>query len=687
MGTILVVFVGLALALFISEGLLSSGRSLFSNPNELAKINGESISIQDFEQRVQQLSDNYKAANKTDAVDARATEQFREQVWGQLMNELIFGKEYEKLDITVSPQELFDMVQGRNVHPQIRQAFTDPKTGMFNPANVVRFLKNMDNVDAATRNQWFNLEKGIKEERIAQKYNNLLTQSFYITTSEARMSYIDQARTASIKFVMAPYTSVQDKDIKVSEEDLEAYYKAHQQDYYQQESTRSMDYVTLEVLPSNEDRMQVEQDMQKLFEEFKTAKDFKEDSAFVKRNADTKSEVIFYKKGDLPPSLDTLMFKENAGFIKAPYIDGDVYRMAKLLEVKSLPDSVKARHILLQIATPADKDKVMARADSMKKAIKAGAKFEDLAKKYSVDKGSAEKGGDLGWFASGTMVKQFNDACFEGKKGDMPIVQSQFGVHLIEILDQKNPSKRVKVAMVDRRLEPSNKTYQSYYAKANDFASAIVGADFDKVAAAKGLNKRSAQVRENDRSLSGIESTREVIRWAFKASEGELSKVFESGDRYIVAKLTEIREKGTLPLKYVKQAVDASVRREKKAEVLIEKLKGVNSIDVAATKVQASVQEAPEVSFATSAIGTVGREPEVTGNIFALKAGQLSAPLKGNMGVYMVQVVSFKEPEVPKDFKQAKNMLAMNMKQRASYEIYKVLKEKASVKDNRIRFY
>src|ERR1051325_9454702 len=153
MGTILVVFVGLALALFISEGLLSSGRSLFSNPNELAKINGESISVQDFEQRVQQLSDNYKAANKTDAVDARTTEQFREQVWSQLMNELIFGKEYDKVGITVSAQELFDMVQGRNVHPQIRQAFTDPKTGMFNPANVVRFLKNMDNVDAATRAQ------------------------------------------------------------------------------------------------------------------------------------------------------------------------------------------------------------------------------------------------------------------------------------------------------------------------------------------------------------------------------------------------------------------------------------------------------------------------------------------------------------------------------------------------------
>jgi peptidyl-prolyl cis-trans isomerase D len=683
MGVVLVIFVGLALVLFILEGLLSSTGSIFSSSSrDVAKIGGTGVSVQEYEARVEQIAEMYKQRNNTEAIDNNTMDQIREQAWTQMVNDMVFGKEYEALGIDVSSDELFDMVQGKNIHPQIRQTFVD-KNGQFNPANVIGFLKNLESADEKTRNQWYQFEKGLREERIGQKYNTLVSNAVYATTFQAKQEFIAKNSQAKISYVLLNYNSIPDSTVKISDGEIEDYYAEHKNEY-KQENSRKLQYVVFDVEPSAEDRKEVGDEFQKLSEEFKTTKD---DSSFVARNSDVPFTDTYQKKGSLAPALDSVMFAASVGQTVGPYVENNTYKMAKLLEVKNLPDSVKARHILLKVEKAEDKDKIMARADSIKKAIKGGKKFEELAKQYSVDQGSAEKGGDLGWFTEGAMVKPFNDACFTGNKGDMPIVQSQFGIHLIEILDQKNTSKRVKVAILERKVEPSTPTYQGLYAKANEIASKLnAGDDFDKVISAKGLAKRESEVKESDRTLSAIESSREIVRWAYRSKQGESSKVFEVGDKFVVAKLTEIKEKGIASFDQIKDQLKPLAIKDKKAKEMIEKIKGTDLNSIAASN-KTTVQTADFVTFASAGIAGVGREPIVVGNVFALKKGGVSKAIKGNSGIFVVRVESITEQPLPKDFKAEKEQLLASFKQRAGYEIYNVLKDKAEIQDNRIRFY
>lgn len=688
MGVVLVIFVGLALALFILEGLFSSSSSLFKSGNDVAKIGNHSITIQEFEQRVQQMADQYKAQAQMETLDNAMMEQIREQAWNQMLNEEIFGKEYESLGMSVSSAELFDMVQGKHIDPQIRRVFTDPKTGQFSPANVVQFLKNLDNVEEGTRNQWMALEKSLKENRIREKYNTLIGQGLYVNSLQAKQDYIDRNRTAKMRYVFQSYTTVPDNTVKITDQELKDYYNEHK-NQFKQDDSRMIDFVSFDVSPSAEDKKETLDEVNKVFEEFKTAKN---DSSYVIQNADTKMEPKFYKKSALPAGFDSTVFDKPAGSMIEPFLDGDRYKMAKVIAFSIRPDSVKASHILLKLNTPAEKDKVMERADSIKKALKGGASFQELAKKYSIDQGSAAKGGDLGTFAEGTMVKPFNDAAFEAKVGDMPVIETQFGIHVMKIEDQIKPSKRVKLAIIDRRLEASSKTYQAIYAQASDFASKLsAGGDFDQLATKKGVSKRQANLRESDRTLSGYESSREVIRWAYKSKENEVSKVFETTDRFIIAKLTQVREKGFAKPEQITDQLTFLVKKERKAKDMEQKLNaqinGVSSIDAVASKLGQTALSAEKITFASGGIMGVGREPALVGTLFTLKPGQLSKVIKGNAGVYVVQLDSLSEPVMPKEFSGYKQMLTENFKQRASYEVFNVLKEKAEVKDYRIKFY
>jgi peptidyl-prolyl cis-trans isomerase D len=333
----------------------------------------------------------------------------------------------------------------------------------------------------------------------------------------------------------------------------------------------------------------------------------------------------------------------------------------------------------------------MKTADSLKSLIKRGQKFDELAKKHSTDLGSGAKGGDLGWFTEGAMVKPFNDASFEGRKGDMPVVVSQFGVHLIEIQDKGTPVKKVQVAIVERRIEPSQKTYNDVYMEAQQFAmNATTAEKFDEVVTKQGMNKRIADnIREGDKFIAGLDQPREMVRWAYTASKNDVSKVFTFGEKYVVAKLVSIKEKGTLPLDEVKDQVRTGAIREKKAEMLMERMKtqGATSIDALAQKLNQQVQTSDNVVFTNGFIAGVGNEPRLVGHIFAAKAGQLSAPVKGDNAVYAYTVDTFSEIPATSDFSQNQKQLSDSRGQRSEYEVFNALKEKANVVDNRGKFY
>jgi peptidyl-prolyl cis-trans isomerase D len=688
---LLVTIIAIALLIFILESALESRKGLSaSDRSKIAVINGKDVSIEEFQSKLDQAETNQKSQSQKSTIDENTRENLRSQVWNQVMLEYIVKPRYEKIGVAVSEDELFDMVQGKDPHPQIKQAFTDQKTNQFNPANVINFLKNMEKDETGdTKNRWIVFEQAIKEERVSQKYTAMVKKGLYVTKAEAKRNYIGTSRTANIQYVAKKYSEIPDSTITVSEDDLKKYYNENKNKYKQKETVRGIDYIEYNVIPSGEDRKLLAETLDKLKAEFSTAE---VDSDFVNQNSDSRFVEKYIGASAGFMFFDSLS-RSALGTVVGPYPEGNVFKIAKLSGSKMLPDSVKARHILISIEN-GDSKKAKDRADSLKTAIKGGKKFDELAKVFSKDPGSGAKGGDLGWFKEGMMVKPFNDACFEGKKGELQIVESQFGVHLIEVMDKGKESRRILISTVERTSAPSSTTYQFYYGKASEFAGKNNNKDlFEKAAKEQGLNKRSAEsLRETERNFNGIENARDVVRWAYGAKKDEVSPVFQIGDRYIVAILTKIKEKGTLPLEEVKEQVELEAKKQKKAEKFMAEfeanMKSASTIDQLAQKMNLQLETASNQSFINGVLGNYGREAVILGAAFGSKAKVLSKPSKGDNAVFVYIVTDFTEAQASADnYKSNATTVSNSVRQRVDYEIFEALKDKAEIEDRRATFF
>jgi peptidyl-prolyl cis-trans isomerase D len=685
--TLLLIMIGGAMLAFILGDLLSSGNFLVSgSQTEIGEIAGEAIEGRDFEAKVQQAIENYKAQSGQTNITAATTDQLREQTWSQLMRDIIMDREMDELGVTVTADEIFDMVQGANPHPQVVQAFTDPNTGRFDNAQVFAFLQRMDS-DPDMKARWVQFERDIAKLRRSEKYFNLIKKGLYTTQAEAQVDFIAKNQPATVQLVVKRYASVDDAEITVSDAEVKKYYNAHLKKY-EQEASRDIEYVAFTVEPSKEDFDNVLEWAERIKGEFETAEN---DTLFVNRESDVRFNAMWTEKGALPLTIDSIMFKAAKGHVHGPYVEGKSTKLAKLIGVKMSPDSVKARHILI---TPnklgAERSKAV--ADSLYDLVKVKkADFAAIARANSEDPGSGAEGGDLGWFQEGQMVPTFNDACFDGKKGDITMVRSQFGYHIIEVLDQKGRSEKRAVAIVQRNVEASSKTFQVIFGKADDFARSVKSIEtFDQMVADRSLNKKIApNVKENDRTIAGLESPRSVIRWAFGAKKGEVSKVIEIGNTFVVAVVAAVREKGTTPISDIREELEAEVRKEKKAEMFIKEFMAANASDIQslADKMNLPMEVKEGVSFSSSAIAGLGREPEVIGTAAALPQGQMSAPVKGQQGVFVLVVTN--RPEAPKLDSYAANAKTLNasLASRVDFEVFEALKEKAEVTDKRAKFY
>ena len=668
---LLIGFIGVSLLAFILGDIFSSGTGILGGNNDvMGKVDGEKIHYSEFEKRVEMLTENYRINTQSENVDQNTQDMLREQAWGMFVNENTLGEEYKKLGISVSSAELYDMCTGPNPHAQVKQAFSDPNTGQFDAAGVVKFLKNLPNAEEKTQRQWRQFEDAIREERIASKYKDLIKSGLFATTTEAKEAYTEGQRSASISYIKLDYNTIPDSTVKIEESNLKAYHSANAAKYKQTESIRKIEYVSFDIIPSAEDREEVTLWINKKAEEFAQSTN---DINFVNQFSDQAFDSTYHAKGTLPAIIDTALFNAPVGKMVGPYQDGDSYKVSRLTADRFIPDSVKARHILINIEN-GDSAKARNTADSLKSAIKRGAKFADLAIAFSKDAGSGAKGGDLGWFKAGAMVQPFNDACFEGKKGDMPIVTSQFGIHLIEIQDKGVPSKQIQVATLERKVEASQKTYDFIYGKANQFASTNTTALlFDSACIRDGLNKRIADnIRETDKNIPGLESPRELVRWVYQAKKNDVSKAFSLGEKYVVAKLVDIKDKGTLPLESVREQVTAEVRKEKKAAILAEKVNasGATTLAALAQKLNVSSTDADAVNFQNPYIQGLGNENKAVGTIFGMKAGTMSKAIQGESGVIVLFVKSFTEPAVITDYSTNVKQLVDQRRSRSEYEVY-----------------
>ncbi len=687
---LLVTVIAIALLVFILEQALESKNSFFSGDQKrIGEVNGKNISIDDYQAQVDLAIESQKERDKKANLDENTIESIRGQVWNQLVYQHTMEPQYKELGIVVSVDELDDMVRGKNPHSSVKTAFTDPKSGQFDPASVTNFLKNMDKDETgATKQRWLNFEDAVIKERIGAKFNNLIKAGLYITKSQAKQAYIDNEQKVKFTYVVQRYANIPDSAIKVTDEEIQKQYNENKNKYKQTETTRSISYVTFDVQPSQNDVQSAQEQMSRLAADFRTAA---VDSDFVNANSDNKFATNFYSRGMMDPVSDSMLLNAAPGFVYGPINMGTQIKIYKVTAIKMVPDSVKARHILVKINngnTAAAKSK----ADSLKALLKTN-KFDDLAKTNSEDPGSAIKGGDLGWFREGMMVKPFNDACFNGKVGDIVVVESQFGMHLIEVTGRGPEKRKVEFATIERTVEPSSQTFQAMYGKASEFAGKNTNAQlFDSAIVKQSMNKKIAEnIRETDRNLAGIDNARELVRWVYSAKKGEISKVFELSNQYVIAQVTEVKEKGILPLDAVRSQVELEAKKEKKAQQFIASFKssmtGITTLDQLAPKVKSTVERVENQTFANATIMGVGKEGAVIGTVFSSKVNKISEPIKGDVGVFVVQVSEITAPPAAKDYLANQTQVQTSIKQRVDYELFEALKEKADVQDNRAKFY
>lgn len=692
-GTLVAVVIGLALLAFILGDLFGSGGSLFSrNQFEIAEIAGKSIPYQNYQERVDHIAELNKISRRVNALDEQTMENIREEVWNQLVQEYVLSSNYKNLGIAVSSDELFDMVQGRNLHPIIRQEFGNPQTGEVDPAMVDQFLRNLDaDPSGFQRAIWLYLEDIIVKDRLFTKYNNLIRKGLYVTDLHAEKSANNRSTRVDMAFVLERYASVADSLITISSSEVNKFYKENK-NKFQQEASRDVEYVVFPIIPSQEDYKLAEEWINQIKEDFKSAAD---PVQFTKLNSDTPFNDKYYKQGEISnEELDQWAFNSKVGDFHDPIFNGESYLMANLVSIDFLPDSVKARHILLSnnVQSQEELDAAKQKADSLLNVVKRNRNsFAQVAKDFSDDPGSAAQGGDLGWFPEGAMVKPFNDACFNGKKGDIVLVESQFGFHIIEIQELGKLTKKVQVAILERNVIPSSKTYQAIYQKASEFAGLNTSyEEFTAAAQELKLSKRIASnLRELDRRVAGLENPREMVRWAYREDVNAVSPVFEFGDNFVVATLKAVREAGVAPLAQVEQDIRAELTQQKKAEVLKEKFNSIlanaNDINALASELSQQVQEAPGITFSSFSLPTVGFEPAVIAAGVQSPEGEVVGPIAGNAGVFAITVNAINVEEVDKD---AEAMRMLNLYQsRSAREAYEAVKENANIIDKRSKFF
>jgi peptidyl-prolyl cis-trans isomerase D len=691
MGKILAFFIGFALLAFIAGEVVRSGGSFFRDDrNLLGEVGGEKVAYDEYNKKFEQNSAQFKQQSGQSNLTPQITAYVQETTWNQTISQLILKKEVEKLGLVVGDDEVNSMVNGNNPDPQIVQAFGDPQTGKVDVNRFNTFKTNLQasKADDPLRQQWKDFIENLANNKLNQKYIALVTTGLYVNSLDAKEDYQAKNKLANFKYVTLDYASVPDNKVAVTYADYQSYYDEHKGEFKAPQELRTFDYVSFNASPSKADSAAIKLQAEKLATEFKASTN---DSLFVQINSETKVPLTYLHKGRLDPKLDSVMFTASKGFMYGPYLTDGSFKIAKLVDSRTEPDSVKARHILID-----DKsiglDKAMAKADSLKKLIEGGKSFAELANMFSVDKNSAVKGGDLGTFARGAMIPVFDDAVFSGKKGDLKIVASQFGVHLIEIQDQKGSSKVVKVALVDVPLKASSATQTAIYSKAQGFLGNLTKENFDEVAKKEGLKTKTAtDVNGVAASFPGVESGRDIVKWAFGAEKGDFSdKVYITGDQYIVAHLVQIKPKGQLSLDAVKKQIEPLVKNRVKGKLLTDKLQsalnGSTSIDQVAQKSGAKVNPLQNIVFANPVIPGSSAEYKVIGTVFGSQPNKLSKPVEGQQGVFVFSVDSFINPAPLTNAVREKEQLSQALLQRSEPQIFDALKDKANVKDYRAKF-
>lgn len=629
-----------------------------------------------------------------DRASQGANEQQKEQVWRRLIQDTIYSRELNSLGLTgLSKGELNALIYGEgNIkrHTMIESApdFKDAN-GIFNEDTLYSRLPQILS-NPGSKINWVNYyENPLKIQKNRDKYIAMIKQGLYVSSFEVKAELADAYNKMDIKFAYKSYSSVTDSLVSVTDEDLKVYYEENKNkdEWKQNSEEREFDYIEIEILASADDQSDALNKMEALKADFIATEN---DSLFVSRYAETSTySNAFKKSSEFPKTLDSLMQASDSGAMVGPYENNGAFQLSKIKGTKLEPEAT-VRHILFAFNNDTSDEndaRLKAKADSVLRVIRVKRNFDEMVQEFSDDPGSKANGGKYEWFPVGQMVTEFNDFSFDKPLGSMGIVKTQFGHHLIEVLDRRE-AKTFQVVTIDAQITPQQATQDDFYDKGLDLYEMAKQKDFEEAIGELGYASKTEKINLVAPRIGNpsLKNNSEILRWVFNADEDEVSEPFNLGDRIVVAKLTDIQEEGVMSFESAKTRLETKVKNEKKAEYLNNLVNGVTSVDGAATKLETEIKEHIGLSYDKKSIaGVSGNENKTIGKIFSLTEGS-SHIVEGETGVFVVEVnnKTAENGEVTEDRVNAKwPQMLSSQRSRANSGAYSALNKKAEVKDYR----
>ena len=653
-GALLIAIVGLAMLAFILGDFLNSGSSFFNRSREnVGVIEGQKIHYTEYEAAKDQLTEVYKIESGRSDFDEDMHSQIRNQVWNMLMMDYTLRAQVEKIGMDITTDELSELCIGENPHQIIRgrRAFMD-ENGQFNRDAVVNLLQAINNEDAEqnanlqqAKTYWMYWEKAVRISYLQEKYTTLLQHLLKANSLDAEYAFNSRQNGVSAEYVMKPYYTVADSLVKVSESDIKKLYKQHKEQY-KQTPNRAIKYIAFDIVPSEDDFKAAETLMNNLQEEFKTTEDV---SLVVNTNSDIMYDGRDYSEETVPAQFKEFAFGKGAktGDCTDILFENNTYSMARIVKAGySMPDSVEL------------------------KAIVEGGEDQEL-----------------GWFKATDLPKNIAEPALSGKRGERFTVAQGMGEQTYEILDIAKATPKVKLAILAREVSPSSKTYSIIYNQAKQFIVANNNAEaLEKAAQEAGMAVvPQYNLTATTDKVGQLKSSRPIVRWAFEAKEGAVSDVFECGQQFIVAALTEINDSEYRSLESVRAELNYEALNNAKAAYIQKELKGVKSLEEAAQITGQQIQSVERVTLADSRFGNAGMEPAVIGKTLAMGENQLSEPIQGNMGVFVVKTGAANNTAEQMNAEAEKAQLAARYAY-LPYQAMQLIEEKAEVTDNRANF-
>lgn len=702
-----VIAIALSLVGFIMMDAFAGKGSLFDTgrSNTLGKVNGTTIDYPTFEKQMQILGAGTPEDQRAGLI---------QNLWDFQVNNILIEDEAEKLGLTVTDKEMRDVLYGNNPPQFLAQIFTDRTTGRYDGITAQQQINQVLKKGAAGQQDYDYITTQIdlvKKQRLSGKYMNLMTNSLYFPKWYLEKRNVENSLLGKMSFVMAPFASIPDSTVKISDEEIKDFLNKNEDEFKRERETRSIEYVLFSTVPSASDSAAAKADIEQLKPQFAAATDA---AAFVRQqNSSIPFDNAYHGKSAIQVPAKDSIFATPVGGVYGPYLDASNYVLAKVIDVKSLPDSVKCRHILLGTVDPQTGQPLMpdsvahAKADSIAAAIRNGASFNLLDSLYSTDQAAKADKGVMTFSStdiqSPNFAKEFGQfILFDGKPGDKKVLKTQFGWHYIEIMNHINVEPHYKVAYVAKQIVPSQETDN----QAHNLAAMFAGdsrdyksftANFEKTLKSKGYVKQVApDLDEMQFNLMGVNgSARQFIKKVFETDKGDIIGPEMLPDNYVVAVVTDITEPGLPSVASVRPTIEPLLRNKKKGEIIVKNIGQVSSLEQVASKINQTVQTADSIRF--NGGSAFGYEPKVLGAVFnpANNGKLVNQPLVGTNGVYVIKVdgqttTPVETANIDDQRKQLEMQMRQQLMQQMQYGMNPVLdplKRSAKIKDYRSKFY